>query len=138
VLGERIGTVSRQLARLARQGFVEEDRTRSRPRARAWRVVPADLRLPKVERTEESDRVARSWFEPSLEALARFVELGDPWMGSSTMSYAALSLTRGELERLGEEYIALVQRHARPAESAPEDARSVTALMFAFPLEDEA
>ena len=137
-LGETTTSVRRQLDRLAGHGFVEEDPTRSRPRVTAWRIVSADLRLPKVDRTEESDRVARSWFEPSLRALERFVELDDPWVGSATMSYAALSLTRSELERLGAEYIALIRRYARPVEDAPEGARPATALMFAFPLEEQA
>ena len=80
--------------------------------------------------------MARSWFEPSLEALARFVERDDPWMGSAALSYAALTLTRAELERLGAEYIALVRRYARPVEDAPDGARPATALMFAFPIDE--
>jgi DNA-binding transcriptional ArsR family regulator len=135
-LGEGAGSVRAQLGRLAGHGFVEEDRARSRPRARVWRIVAADLRLPQVERTEESDRVARSWFEPSLTALARFVERRDAWAGSATLSLAALTLTKAELERLGAEYIALVQRYGRPVEEAPTDARPATALLFAFPTDD--
>jgi DNA-binding transcriptional MerR regulator/DNA-binding MarR family transcriptional regulator len=136
-LGEPARSVSMQLDRLAAHGFVEEDPGRSRPRTRRWRIVVADLRLPQVERTEESDRIARSWFEPALAALARFVERrGDAWAGSATLSHAALTLTQEELELLGAEYVALVQRYARPVEDAPEDARPATALMFAFPLED--
>jgi DNA-binding transcriptional MerR regulator len=69
-LGKPVGAVRGQLEGLTAQGFVEEDGARSRPRARVWRVVAADLRLARVERTAESDRVARSWFEPSLRALA--------------------------------------------------------------------
>ena len=137
-LGEPVGAVSGQLDRLTAHGFVEEDGARSRPRARVWRVVAADLRLPRAERTAESDRVARSWFEPSLTALARFVEREDPWTGSAALSYAALTLTRAELERLGAEYIALVRRYARPVEDAPDEARPATALMFAFPIDEEA
>lgn len=136
-LDEPSREVGAQLSRLAAHGFVEEDGGRSRPRARVWRIVAADLRLPQVGRTEESDRVARSWFEPALRALARFVERrDDPWAGSATLSHAALTLSREELERLGAEYVALVQRYARPVEEAPGDARPVTALMFAFPIED--
>lgn len=137
VLGEPVGAVREQLERLAAHGFVEEDGARSRPRARVWRIVAADLRLPQVERTAESDRVARSWFEPALRALARFVEREDPWMGSAALSHAALTLTRAELERLGAEYIALVRRYARPVEDAPDGARPATALMFAFPIDEE-
>ncbi len=135
-LGEPASSVRTQLDRLAAHGFVEEDRARSRPRARVWRIVAADLRLPQVERTEESDRIARSWFEPSLTALGRFVERRDSWAGSATLSNAALTLTQDELERLGAEYIALVRRYARPVEEAPGGARPATALMFAFPTED--
>jgi len=135
-LAEPARAVSAQLDRLAAHSFVEEDRARSRPRARFWRIVAADLRLPQVERTEESDRIARSWFEPSLTALARFVERRDDWAGSATLSHAALTLTRDELERLGAEYIALVTRYARPVEEAPDGARPATALMFAFPAGD--
>lgn len=129
-------SVSAQLGRLASHDFVEEDRLRSRPHARVWRIVAADLRLPQVERTEESDRIARSWFEPSLKALAEFVERRDAWAGSATLSHAALTLTRDELERLGAEYIALVRRYARPVEEAPGGARAATVLMFVFPSED--
>lgn len=136
-LDEPVVGVRGQLDRLAAHGFVEEDLTRSRPRARVWRAVPADLRLPRAARMDESDRVARSWFEPNLEALARFVERDDPWAASAVLSYAALTLTRAELERLGEEYVALVLRYARPVEDAPAGARPATALMFAFPAEDE-
>ncbi len=137
-LGEPVGAVRGQLDRLTAHGFVEEDGARSRPRARVWRVVAADLRLPRAERTAESDRVAQSWFEPNLTALARFVEREDPWMESAALSYAALTLTRAELERLGAEYIALVRRYARPVEDAPDEARPATALMFAFPIDEEA
>lgn len=98
--------------------------------------MPSDLRLPQVERTEESDRIARSWFEPSLDALARFVGREDDWASSATLSYAQLCLTREELERFGAEYIALVRRYARPVEDAPDGARPATALSFAFPVED--
>ena len=135
-LDETSETVSGQLDRLGEHGFVEEDRVRSRRGARVWRIVESDLRLPQVERTEESDRVARSWFEPSLGALARFVEREDAWAGSAALSTAALSLTRDELERLRGEYIALVRRYGRPVEEAPEGARPATALFFAFPTED--
>ena len=137
-LGEPVGAVRGQLDRLTAHGFVEEDGARSRRRARVWRVVAADLRLPRAERTAESDRVARSWFEPNLRALARFVEREDPWTASAALSYAALTLTRAELERLGAEYIALVRRYARPVEDAPDGARPATALMFAFPIDEEA
>ena len=136
-LAEPAGAVRGQLERLIAHGFVEEDATRSRPRTRVWRVVPADLRLPQVERTAESDSVARSWFEPNLRALARFVERDDPWLGSAALSSASLTLTRAELERLGAEYMALVQRYARPVEDAPDGARPATALMFAFPIDEE-
>jgi len=136
-LGEPVGAVRARLERLAAHGFAEEDAARSLPRSRVWRAVAADLRLPQVERTAESDRLARSWFEPNLKALARFVERDDPWMGSAALSYAALTLTRAELERLRAEYIALVRRYARPVEDAPDDARPATALMFAFPVDEK-
>ena len=126
--------VSGQLDRLAQHGFIEEDEARSPSCARlAHGFRPAS---PRVERTEESDRVARTWFEPGLRALARFVEAEDAWAGSATLSTAALSLTRDELERLGAEYIALVRRYARPVEEAPDGARPATALLFAFPTEE--
>lgn len=137
-LGHPLGPVREQLNRLTTHGFVAEDGARSRPRARVWRVVEADLRLPRTERTPETDRVARSWFEPNLKALVRFVDREDPWMESATLSSAALTLTRAELERLGAEYIALVRRYARPVEDAPDGARPATALMFAFPIDEEA
>jgi DNA-binding transcriptional MerR regulator len=136
-LGEPVGAVRAQVDRLGTHGFVEEDGTRPRSRGRVWRAVAADLRLPQVDRTDESDRVARSWFEPNLRALGRFVERDDPWMASAALSYAALTLTRTELERLRAEYIALVRRYARPVEEAPAGARPATALMFAFPVDEE-
>lgn len=136
-LAEPVGAVRSGLARLTAHRFAEEDEARSRPRARVWRAVAVDVRLPQVERTAESDRLARSWFEPNLRALARFVERDDPWMGSAALSYAALTLTRAELERLRGEYIALVRRYARPVEDAPDGARPATALMFAFPIDEE-
>ena len=137
-LGEPVRAVRGQLDRLTAHGFVEEDGARSLPRARVWRIVEADLRLRRTERTAESDRVARSWFEPNLKALARFVEREDPWMESAALSFAALTLTRAELERLGAEYVALVRRYGRPVEDAPDEARPATALMFAFPIDEEA
>lgn len=133
-LGETTGAVERQLAQLTDEAFVE--RLAAEGTSTSWRIVLADLRLPKVGRTEESDRVARSWFEPGLRALERFVEREDAWAGSATLSNAQLTLTREELERLGAEYIALVRRYARPVEDAPPDARAATALLFAFPLDD--
>jgi DNA-binding Lrp family transcriptional regulator len=132
-LGEARVDVRRRIEQLARHGFVEKDADRTG----SWRIVLADLRLPWVDRTPESDAVAHSWFEPSLRALAGFVEGKDEWAASATVSYAMLHLTRAELERLGAEYIALVRRYARPVERAPAGARRTTALMFAFPREDD-
>lgn len=131
-IGEAPADVERRVEELARHRFVE----RQGERAGAWRAVSADLRLPQVERTPESDEVARSWFEPGLRALARFVEDEDEWAESATLSHAMLHLTRDELERFGAEYVALVRRYGRPVEQAPRGARMTTALLFAFPRDD--
>ncbi len=131
-IGEAPADVERHVEELARHRFVE----RQGERAGAWRAVSADLRLPQVERTPESDEVARSWFEPGLRALARFVEDEDEWAESATLSHAMLHLTRDELERFGAEYVALVRRYGRPVEQAPRGARMTTALLFAFPRDD--
>ena len=132
-LGQARGGIRRRVEQLAHHGFVEKDSERTG----AWRIVPLDLRLPQVERTAESDAIARSWFEPSVGALLGFLERADEWRDSATLSNAMLHLTRDELERFGAEYIALVRRYARPVEGAPEGARTATALMFAFPREEE-
>jgi len=132
-LGEERATVKRQLDRLAAHRFVEVDTGRSKPRAGRWRAVAADLRLPQANRTPEADAVARAWFEPSLEALSRFVADGDPWAASATLSHSLTHLTQEELERFGVEYLELASRYARSAEEAPDEARPTTAILFAFP-----
>jgi DNA-binding transcriptional MerR regulator len=132
-LGEERATIEKQLDRLSAHGLIELDTDRSTAKTPRWRAVADDLRLPLEGRTAETDAVARSWFEPSLQALAQFVSVGDPWANSSTLSHSLTHLTRGELERFGTEYRALLGRYARPADDAPRDARPTVAMLFAFP-----
>jgi DNA-binding transcriptional ArsR family regulator len=130
------GATSFHLRQLGSYGFVAVDEERSVGRRKFWRRVPDDLRFPSDPDgplAEEGAAVVSSLWEDSLVALARFYREGDRWREEAQLSHSDLRLTREELRSFGEEYLALVRRYLRPAEEAPDGARSVTALFAAFP-----
>lgn len=137
-LGESTGATSYHLRQLARFGFVEPDRARSRGRERWWRIVPLDMRT----RAEDEGGAAlaahlrrmrldrdRSLVDRYVLERDRFGDLAEAAMFSSS----ALHLTEDELRRFGEEYVELVKRWWRPDGEERPGAVPVTALFYAFP-----
>ncbi|MGH3739947.1 MAG: helix-turn-helix domain-containing protein [Micromonosporaceae bacterium] len=134
------GATSYHLRQLAKYGYLEVDTTLSSGRRKYWRAIPLDLRLPEPDSVDEPARAAaqevgRQWMESGIDALARhWKERGaDPdWDAAATIATSVTRLTREELERFNEEYLALVKRWSRTPEEASPDAQPVTALFGAF------
>lgn len=136
--GESTGSTSYHLRQLARFGFVEEDRGRSRGRERWWRLVPLDLRelAPDLAETPEAGELGRIRLERDRRLVDRYLAhrhrvgaLADAAMFSSSATH----LTESELRRFGEEYVAFLERWWRAPEDRPADAVPVAVLLYAFP-----
>lgn len=140
-LDEDRGATSFHLRQLGTYGFIAVDDERSEGRRKFWRIIPQDLRLPRVRgaagAAEAGAAVSQMWRD-SLAALTRFYGEGDPWVEDAELSHGTLRLTREELRAFGDEYLALLGRYARAAEDAPDGARPVIALFAAFPSQPSA
>lgn len=138
--GEDRGATSYHLRQLAKHGYIEVDDARSAGRRKYWRAVPQDVRLPDPRGVDPAtsalaDELGRQWTHAGLDKLARhFAAQGaDPgWDAAAMHSHSTRRMTREELARFGEEYIAFLNRWGRPAEEAPPDAEPVYVMMSAF------
>jgi DNA-binding transcriptional ArsR family regulator len=136
--GESTGSTSYHLRQLARYGFIEEERERSRGRERWWRLVPLDLRdLPEeLADTPEAGRLGRIRFERDRTLVDRYLahrHRFGAFAEAAMFSSSATHLTEEELRRFTEEYVAFLKRWWRPPEERPPDARPIAALFYAFP-----
>lgn len=137
------GATSYHLRQLARHGYIEVDETRSAGRRKYWQAVPQDLRLPSPADPATSaaaDALGRQWTQASLDNLARHLadRGAEPdWDAASMHSHSTMRMTREELARFGEEYIALLRRWARPPQDAPPGAAPVHVMLSAFRLPDD-
>ncbi|MBP2181930.1 ArsR/SmtB family transcription factor [Amycolatopsis magusensis] len=141
-LGENSGATSYHLRRLAEHGYVEETEGPARGRERWWRLRPHDLRFP--PRSEQSpalraqvDEFGRQKFQADLDLFARFQQqresMGD-WGDALPFSRGTLHLTRDEVGRFFEDYLALLRRYWRSAEEIPPEARALAVRFVAFPI----
>ncbi|MQA24940.1 MAG: helix-turn-helix domain-containing protein [Micromonosporaceae bacterium] len=140
------GATSYHLRQLARHGYIEVDEQRSAGRRKYWRAIPSDLRVPEPADLDDSAKTAaaevvRQWLENDLDQVARhWKERGaDPaWDAAAMISTGTHRMTREELRRFTEEYVAFAKRWIRPPEDAPPDAEPVTALFMAFRTPEDA
>ncbi|MGH3727531.1 MAG: helix-turn-helix domain-containing protein, partial [Micromonosporaceae bacterium] len=127
------GATSYHLRQLARHGFCEVDERRSAGRRKYWRAVQQDLRIPEPSNLPEDAREAagelgRHRLETVLDQIARhWRERGnDPeWDAAVMLSTSTQRMTKQELARFTEEYVAFLTGWLRPPEDAPADAEPV-------------
>lgn len=149
--GERIGespaTCSFHLRQLDKYGLVEEaggGRGRSRP----WQATAMghewSSRGPGGEPDDASDMLTRvvveRWFEESLRWVERRAEETEEWSEAAVLGDRLVYLTAAELDDLNRRVGELLEPYARrvtdPA-ARPDEARAVTFIQLAFPVEDE-
>lgn len=149
--GERIdespASCSFHLRQLARWGLVEEAGG-GRGRERPWRATALFTTTPSVAATPElaaaREEFARFVAERYFAHLLRWLETRarEPveWQQAAVFGDAMLYLTAEELDRLGQELVALaepyVERTVDPS-LRPESARLVSFLKLAFPSDPE-
>jgi len=137
------GATSYHLRELARHGFVEEVPEQAAGRQRRWRAVANDFRLPPRSRQGTHlraavDEVTRLSFAADIEALMRWLSEGSgEWADAVPYSKGTIQVTVEELQAFFEEYIALVNRYARPGEQLPAGARAVATRFLAYPIGEE-
>jgi hypothetical protein len=144
--GESTGSCSFHLRQLAKYGYVEPA-AGGRGRERPWKAVSLDLRWsavqPDAEREAAAQELGRQMIGRALADLDAHLRSGEEeperWREAAQMSSGLLFLTVEELERFGEEYLALVNRYIdRTADPSgrPPGSRAVRRLAFAVPLPD--
>jgi len=142
--GESSGATSYHLRQLARFGFIEEIKERSRGRERWWRLVPPDLRgLRAGSRITHEVRAAgtaldRMRMERDRRLVERFLanrhRFAADWGADRAMfSSSATRLTKQEFTRFTEDYVRLLKRYWRPEAKMPPGAQPVAVLFYAFP-----
>jgi DNA-binding transcriptional ArsR family regulator len=140
-LGLNTGATSYHLRELAKHGFIEEVAERARGRERWWRSASQDIRFPR--RSEQGPELRRAMaelerlaFARDLEAFSRFQverdELGE-WSDALPYSRGLIWANLAELEAFFEDYIALLKRYQRSAETASPGARMILTRFLAFP-----
>jgi hypothetical protein len=143
LLGAKTGTTSYHLRQLEKYGFIEEIPERSSGRERWWRraQVPRDMRLPKPDEVAPENRAVlaefhRIGFEEDRALLERFPAAyrADPdWARGSR---ALARVTKQELNKFYDEYIALLLKYSHRAEDAPPDARPLYVRFFTLPADE--
>ncbi|MEV0380000.1 helix-turn-helix domain-containing protein [Nonomuraea sp. NPDC050643] len=145
LLGAKTGTTSYHLRQLEKYGFIEEIPERSSGRERWWRRradVPRDIRLPTPDQLSPEDRAVleefhRIGYEEDRVLFDRFPAAfrADPAWARGSRGLARV--TRQELDRFYEEYIALLLKYNHPEGEAPPDARPVYVRLFTLPADED-
>lgn len=150
--GERIGEspagCSFHLRLLAKYGLVEEAGG-GRGRARPWQATSIGhewaSRGPGGEPDEAHDMLSRvvvdRWFEEARGWVERRAEDTEEWAESAVSEDQLLYLTAAELVELNRRIGELLEPYARRARdpgARPEEARAVTFIQLAFPIEEAA
>lgn len=148
LLGESSGTTSFHLRQLAKYGLVEEAGG-GQGRERPWRATAMFTGWPEIAESPEvaaaSDLLRAVIAERYFEQLMRWLEGRDSepleWQEAAHFGDTLLWVTAEELRALGEEEQALIERYlerqTRP-ELRPSEARLVTHLHLAFPIDPDA
>jgi DNA-binding transcriptional ArsR family regulator len=144
---ERLGLTpkvcSYHLNLLGKYGLVEETRE-GKGRARPWRLVSRSLSYvhsPDEEpaASDAADQFARTMLARDERLIATFIDqrhaLPPEWRNVSTMSSNPLRLTAAQLEALGAELMAVLNRYTALSPSAADDARPVHVALYAVPTE---
>lgn len=150
--GERIGEspagCSFHLRQLAKWGLVEEAGG-GRGRARPWRATASGHEWASRGRSEEVDEagdlltrvVVERWFEDTLGWVERRQEDSHEWSEAAVLGDRMLYVTPTELEELNRRIGKLLEPFARRVtdpDARPADARAVTFIQLAFPIDDDA
>ena len=142
-LGESTGTTSYHLRKLAEQQLVEEIPERSTGRERWWRPVPIDHQAAApAEQTPEEQAAYAEWtsqrlsddIELYIRALAEF----DGPHGWVQGSRSGAFMTKDEVLKFFDDYLALLRRYGHGREDAPEGARPIALRFLAVPQPDDA
>ncbi len=149
--GERIDEsasgCSFHLRQLAKYGLVEEAGG-GRGRARPWQATAMGhewaSRGPGGEIDDASDMLTRvvveRWFEEALGWVERRAEETEEWSEAAVLGDRLVYLTPAELDDLNRRVGELLEPYARrvtdPA-ARPDEARAVTFIQLAFPVEEE-
>jgi DNA-binding transcriptional ArsR family regulator len=133
-VGSNTGVLSYHLRALEAAGLVERDETRGR--AQYWRLASGDVRFNDPRRSSDP-AAAQSSVDRRLAGLASAVDhylerddLGDDWRDAALFSASTLHLTVDELAAFQADYLALLERWARPERAG---ASAVRVDLFAFP-----
>ncbi|MFB6708253.1 ArsR/SmtB family transcription factor [Streptomyces sp. NPDC056333] len=141
------GATSYHLRELARYGFVEDSGVKEPGgrRARWWRTVPGDRRLPPRSRQSSEvrlvmDELNRHAYAADLALFERLQRDGgesgdylDEWADAFPYSRGSIRLTLPELRAFFEEFIALMNRYKRPDADVTPGVRTVHTRLLAFP-----
>jgi DNA-binding transcriptional ArsR family regulator len=142
-LGEKTGTVSWHLRHLADHGFIEEDTGRGTKRERWWRAVEQRQVMHGSEFYDDPAaqgalstimyETVQRYFTRSMNALVQ--DWDDKWLEATTFSdWITMRMTPAQLGALNAELLAVVERHAPPADAEPgPDAQPVVVQLQSFP-----
>jgi DNA-binding MarR family transcriptional regulator len=142
-LGEKTGTVSWHLRHLADHGFIEEEAGRGTKRERWWRTVKQQQVMHGAEFYGDPDargalsvlmhETVQRYFTRSIDALVQ--DWDDEWLEAATFSdWITMRMTPAQLGALNAELLAVVERHAPPADAEPgPDAQPVVVQLQSFP-----
>lgn len=139
--GENTGATSYHLRQLAAAGLIQEVPGERGRRQRWWRIVPLDLGSQDQDASDaETRRLSDEWawlqVERDHQLVRRYLSVHgntEPIEEAVTLSSSATRLTPKELERFGQEYLALLKRYWRAPEESPPDAVPIAAVFYAFP-----
>lgn len=141
-LGESTGTTSYHLRKLAEQHLIEEIPERSAGRERWWRLLPIEHTAAAPAEQTGAERAAyEEWtsqrlsydIELYVKALAEF----DGPQGWVQGSRHGTFMTRDELLRFFDDYLALLRKYGHARGDAPEGARPMALRFLAVPEPDD-
>jgi DNA-binding transcriptional ArsR family regulator len=145
VLGESPANCAFHLRTLAKYGFVEEAGG-GRGRERPWRRVPMRLNVSSSSGDPQAAAAAKvlgrawteRWMDRARHALNRGRDWPEGWADAVQSTRTQLFLTPAELEQIGEELLALLDRYVGRDDPAkrPDGALSAELLFFGYPLTD--
>jgi DNA-binding transcriptional ArsR family regulator len=142
-LGEKTGTVSWHLRHLADHGFIEDEAGRGTKRERWWRAVEQKQVMRGAQFYGDPEargalsvlmrETVQRYFTRSIDALAQ--DWDDEWLEAAVFSdWITMRMTPAQLGALNAELLAVVERHAPPADAEPgSNARPVVVQLQSFP-----
>lgn len=137
-LGESSGATSYHLRQLEKHGFVREDCERGNARDRWWERVPGPVEFASdggVARDAENlveMEFARLEDQRFTDYWLQREGLGEDWLRAAQASSANLLLSAAELDELGDEVLAVLQRYRdRPDDGSR---RRVEVVFRGFPV----